>query len=400
MKKTKHILFLPNWYPNYNDPQLGVFIEKQAKALAKLAMVSVIYITKSAHEEKKLTLKISKNKNFVEIIGYFHNANYWLSFINPLINYYRYFRLFQSAKKFMSLHYPSIDAIHAHVFLKPVKIAWFYRIFKGTPFLVSEHWSGYYDGGFQKKNNFHKFSCKFLARKAKCLIAPTMFLKTAMVKSKVKNKRFFIVPNIIDLNTQIKAGDYFVHSPCEKNNTIKMLTVADLVDETKNISGVIRVIAGIAAKFSNLEYHIIGDGPDRNKLINLAESYGLLNNFVFFHGRKTNEEVLNYMHSVDFVIINSHVETFSVVAAEAIATGKPVVCTRCGGPESFLDNKCGILIDVNNEQQLSDAIFYMVRHYHRFNSEYMQEHIRTQFSSEVVGRYMLDIYNQVLNDKK
>lgn len=400
IKKKRHILFLPNWYPNNNDPQLGIFIKKQALAMAQFELVSVIFITKSNLNEQKLSLKISKNKNLTEIIGYFQPAQCKIRFINPIINYYRYFRLLWTAFQFLKNNYVKINFIHAHIFLRPVKIAWFFRLLKRVPFLISEHWSGYYNGEFQKKNFFHKLSCKILAKKALCLIAPSMFLKSAMIKNKVKNKRFFIVPNIIDLNTDKKAGNYLQYSPCEKGKVVKLLTVADLVDNAKNISSVIKVMASVTRKNFNVEYHIIGDGQDRNKLINLAEGYDLLNKFVFFHGRKTNDEVLNYMHSVDFIVINSNVETFSVVAAEALATGKPVICTRCGGPESFLDEKCGILIDKNNEQQLSDAVFFMIRHYHRYDVNYMLERIRSQFSSEVVGKYILDIYNKLLTERK
>ena len=42
--KEDYILFLTKWYPNEEDPQLGVFVQKHAELLAKKHRVVVIYL--------------------------------------------------------------------------------------------------------------------------------------------------------------------------------------------------------------------------------------------------------------------------------------------------------------------------------------------------------------------
>ena len=102
-------------------------------------------------------------------------------------------------------------------------------------------------------------------------------------------------------------------------------------DKNKNISGTIRAVSNIVNTRNDFEFHIIGGGPDEEALKTLASELTLLNTKIFFHGRKANDYVLDFINEVDFIVINSNVETFSVAAAEALASGKPVISTMCGG---------------------------------------------------------------------
>ncbi len=58
------------------------------------------------------------------------------------------------------------------------------------------------------------------------------------------------------------------------------------------------------------------------------------------------------------MITNSNYETFSVATAEALVCGVPVIATRCGGPEDFVTEDCGILIEPRNRTVASSDIVY------------------------------------------
>ena len=49
--------------------------------------------------------------------------------------------------------------------------------------------------------------------------------------------------------------------------------------------------------------------------------------------------------------------------AEAIASGLPIIATRCGGPEDIVNETNGILIDIDDIEGLSTAITYMFENY-------------------------------------
>ncbi len=60
------------------------------------------------------------------------------------------------------------------------------------------------------------------------------------------------------------------------------------------------------------------------------------------------------------VIVASQEESFSCVALEGMAYGRPVVATRCGGPECLIeDGKTGMLIPRDDAQALAQAMFYL-----------------------------------------
>jgi glycosyltransferase involved in cell wall biosynthesis len=56
------------------------------------------------------------------------------------------------------------------------------------------------------------------------------------------------------------------------------------------------------------------------------------------------------------LVVPSRRETFSLVTAEALASGTPVVATRCGGPEEILTDETGQLTDVDDAAALAIAI--------------------------------------------
>ncbi len=87
-------------------------------------------------------------------------------------------------------------------------------------------------------------------------------------------------------------------------------------------------------------------------------------------GRLPNVEVLRIMAQAGFVVINSNVETFSVVTGEALALGKPVIATRCGGPEAFIDEANGFLIPTANDAELANAMQQMVKEHARFDPDH------------------------------
>jgi len=59
----------------------------------------------------------------------------------------------------------------------------------------------------------------------------------------------------------------------------------------------------------------------------------------------------------DIVLNFSQSESFSITCAEACAYGRPVIATRCGGPEEIIDeNVSGLLVPVNDVEAMSQAI--------------------------------------------
>jgi len=184
--------------------------------------------------------------------------------------------------------------------------------------------------------------------------------------------------------------------PLPSNNNIKILTVADLVDEIKNISATINAVAEISRLNHEIEFHIVGHGKDEMKLKNLARELNVLDRVVFFHGVKTNEEVFQYLHACDFLVMNSRYETFSLICIEAMSCGKPVIATDCGGPSEFISSQNGFLIKPDSRDQLTSALEKMISDFKFYSPEMLIKFALENFSPEGTGKKFAEIYERII----
>lgn len=68
-------------------------------------------------------------------------------------------------------------------------------------------------------------------------------------------------------------------------------------------------------------------------------------------------DTISFLHKIDIFVLSSSSEGFSIATIEAMASHKPIIATRCGGPEEIIDNgENGLLVDTNNPYLLSNAI--------------------------------------------
>jgi len=103
--------------------------------------------------------------------------------------------------------------------------------------------------------------------------------------------------------------------------------------------------------------YIIGDGPNRNDLINVVKQKKLEQN-IFFLGKKMNPYI--WMRKSKIFILSSKFEGFGLVLVEAMACETFVISSNCKtGPKEILCNgSCGDLFEVGNTQELAKKIEY------------------------------------------
>ena len=93
----------------------------------------------------------------------------------------------------------------------------------------------------------------------------------------------------------------------------------------------------------NFKIHLLGEGPDKEQLIERAKELGV-SDYIEFEGFKSNP--YPYMNNADLIVIPSRSEALSTVAIESLIMGKPVVTTPCSGMrELFGESEYGIITD-------------------------------------------------------
>lgn len=100
---------------------------------------------------------------------------------------------------------------------------------------------------------------------------------------------------------------------------------------------------------------IIGDGPLRGDLEQMAQDTDVLDR-VIFTGALSRAEVLGWLSASDAFVLNTSWESFSYQTVEAMMAGLPVIATNvCSIPELVEDDVEGVLVAPNDLYALKKA---------------------------------------------
>lgn len=133
--------------------------------------------------------------------------------------------------------------------------------------------------------------------------------------------------------------------------------VIGIVGRIVPLKGHARLIAQmprILERFPTARLVIVGDGPLRQDVEQRTHALGL-QAAVRFVGQQ--DDMASVLAACDVVAVPSDQEGVSFVALEAMAAGKPVVASNVGGLREVLaGGECGVLVDLDDERALGDAI--------------------------------------------
>jgi glycosyltransferase involved in cell wall biosynthesis len=158
-------------------------------------------------------------------------------------------------------------------------------------------------------------------------------------------------PQVVSSNTKNEFGlgkNTFVIGSIgilEKDKGQKYLIEAIAILKSEGINNIVCLICGI--------------GPEETHLKKLVYENGLSDKVLFLGFRNDIPSVLKIL---DMIVITSlTIESFSMVAIEAMAMQVPVISTNVGGlPEVVDDGKTGILAPPGDVDALSKAIKYLL----------------------------------------
>lgn len=151
--------------------------------------------------------------------------------------------------------------------------------------------------------------------------------------------------------------------------------------------------ARILASHKDIIFLFLGDGPEKEKLRELARD---LKN-VEFLGRRS--DMGNWFQVSDCLILPSREEGLGSVLLEAMLAGVPVVASNIGGiPDLVKERETGLLVDANDPQALADRILelYSRPELRRFLSENASDFVKALKIERIAEQYM-EVYENVLS---
>ena len=139
----------------------------------------------------------------------------------------------------------------------------------------------------------------------------------------------------------VHLGTDLPEHPVTPSREPTLVTVGHLI-ERKRHADVIEALALLRGRRPTLRYVIVGDGPERAGLQELAVTRGVADR-VRFLGRLAPEEAVAAARSATLLVMPSLAEAFGVAYVEAMAAGVPAIgCAGEDGPEEIAGAGGGI----------------------------------------------------------
>lgn len=117
----------------------------------------------------------------------------------------------------------------------------------------------------------------------------------------------------------------------------------------------LRGFALAARQLPDAEYWIMGDGPERDQLTQLARELHIEKQVIFW-GALPRQEVLAKLLECDVLLHPSLHDSGGWVCLEAMGAGRPVVCLDLGGPAVQVNEQTGIKVEPSSPAEAIHGI--------------------------------------------
>ena len=388
----KHILIIPSeHYLTKEKPLAGIFQGHLVGLLQEFGIKTGVISAGFTPFEYSLKpypyTAVEKKAETTIYRSYFRTfipGRFALKLLWPLL-VRRYCKLFESYMN--SEGRP--DLIHAHNCLFAGVVAHAIKKKHGIPYIITEH-SSLYERGFITPHQISLSREVFRDADAKTTVSTALGnVLTSSVGPEVLP--FTSIYNVLETGFFINPA----LMPKMGGSVFTFLSVGSL-DANKNHLLLIRSFAAAFANDLHFRLQIGGSGELRSELeqevINLN-----ISKQVEFLGHLSRQEVVKSMAECQSFVLCSTVETFGVVLIEALGLGRPVIATRCGGPEDIVTDLNGLLVPVGDQELLTVALKRMVNKYNDYNPMLIQEDCINRFGRSAFFKRINTIYTSIIN---
>lgn len=334
----KHILFLPRWYPHKLDPMFGLFVKQHAIVAATDYKVSVLYVHFVNQKSQVETQFI--HGDIDELFFYILKRN------NPFLNLYFWVAAYLKGLNLIKNKNGKIDITHVHVLTRLGVWAFILFLFKGIPYVITEHWTRYLKG-HNFKGFFRTFFTRLVVKYSNAITTPSHQLSEAMNTHGIHGN-FRVLSNVVSKKN-------FYPENKKVNSTFQLIHISCFTEVHKNMSGILRTMQQLKSLRTDFHLTMVGTGTDFDATYELAKKLDLLD-VISFTGMLQGEALASKLRQSDLLIMFSHYENLPVVISEALCCGIPVVSSDVGGIREVLSDDLGILVPAGNEMAFLDAI--------------------------------------------
>jgi glycosyltransferase involved in cell wall biosynthesis len=224
---------------------------------------------------------------------------------------------------------------------------------------------------------------------ADLVIVNSRAVRTELETRNLKIRRLKVVPNGVDIASYNPTPNW----PADDGY---ILFVGRLVPQ-KGVDLLIRAFRVLLQRCPGTRLVIAGDGEQELYLQRTAHYLGISHRVKFVNWQ-SGDTLADYYKRAQVVVVPSYYEPFGIVALEAMACGRPIIASRVGGLEEFIeDGVQGFLAPVGDYLQLAQRLAYLVLN--QEIREKMGKAARTRalcFAWKNIGEDILSLYQNMM----
>lgn len=396
-----NIFVIPSWFPSSDAPTCGQFSLDQVEGIGEMyPSFNFCISTWGQQEESNLIRAKEPAKNFKKILRFRQKQSFQRNISSNIYemytpaltwtrkifsgnirnitkaNFYN-FELFQK-------YHSRIDVIHAHVAFPAGYVAMHLSEKFNIPFIITEHLDPFPTKIFTNRSGGLSSYIENPLKNASMVIVENKKLFNNIASFGIE--KITCIPNMVNQNIFIPAKN-----PA-KNKHFTFLYVGDMIDR-KGITYLLKSISLLNT--SSIKFRFCGIGEKLKEYKSFSELLKI-DHTITWRAYLTRSEIITEFQKCDAFILPSLSENLGMVLLEAIACGKPVIATKCGGPEAIVNNNNGLLAEVGDSEDLAKKIHWMIRNYHTYDPKIIREDFLDRFSRPVVSAQIVELYRQIV----
>ena len=325
------VLILSHMYPNTVSPLGGIFVRQQARALARLGVD--VHVVAPVPWMPKFMTERGKWGGYPLVPFEEHPDGFPV--VHPRVvefprslffEYYPQTYAYGIRKAITDQIAQGVDIIHAHVAHPDGAAALSFGRKHNIPVVVTIHGQDFAYTLNRSRTCAESVRATLKGASAVILVSEKLKSHYGLESWADQLEKYRVIYNGVDLQDSEQGP--------RTSRRRRLLTVGFLRPD-KGHAVVLKALPELIREFPDLEYRIVGEGSEWDKLVALTKDLELDDHVVFL-GSLPHHEAMQEMAQCEVFILPSWNEAFGVVYLEAMAHGKPIIGTLGEGISEIL----------------------------------------------------------------
>jgi glycosyltransferase involved in cell wall biosynthesis len=370
------ILIIPSWYPTKNSKLSGIFFLEQALSLVPKDDVRVLYIEHVSLRNFNLKYYFG-NKIQSPPLGYKYsipNIPYFSVLIGKIISFYFIYKLKKEG------WVPDIIRAHGTIW------GGYYAVNIGkkiaAPVIITEHRNPFILDQFL---NIEKKWIKWSVENCDIFSGDGHFAVRSVLLHGFKPKKVQVYGNLVD------DSKYFI-----KDNAFpELFTILTVTSLNYFYKDFITFLNSVIIFNNNYKAAFVCNVIVFEKIIpeyikNLIFENNLNDKIIFHLGGVSRTDLPEFYMNSSVFVSTSITENFGVAMVESLMCGIPVISTRNGGAEDFVNPQNGYLVDIRDSASIANSLLEIAENKKGF--------IKSDVRFSVVDKYGINGFNLKLRN--